>query len=264
MHTGDGIKGRHEGAVGRAPAGANQMLRQVLLLLDCGLMIACTAGRPLETGGLAQHNVVVKRDSDLQETAFTIAAGDCRITWTVYGSEANRGVVRHRSDCGLTLGEQAPLMRKVLRKVMESGTNAAEFRTLSWGRLYPDGARDTTMPVRIAKAARRSADWDVVRGAPRGGDVNGSVRKLANDASIYEELRAIFQESGLEIHLTTVEKVLVQKAELLPFFERLRQAGVRPGDRVPYDCQAWFSVRPIVGKKAGGAGTAVKHLDVER
>lgn len=225
------------------------MLRQTLFLLACGLTLACTGGRPLEAGGSRQDTVVVKRDPELKETAYTISAGDCRISWTVYGSEVNRGVVRHCSDCGLTLGEQAPLIGKVLRKVMESGTDAAGFRTLSWGRLYPDGARDATLSVRLALAAKRSADWDLVRGTPRGGDINSWVRKLANEAFIYEELRPIFQESGLEIHLVAVEKVLVQKARLLPFFERLREAGTRPEDKVPFDCQAWFSVRPAGGSE---------------
>jgi hypothetical protein len=194
---------------------------------------------------MQQDYIVVEPDPELQETTFAILAGDCRISWTVYGSDANQGVIRHRSDCGLPLGEQAPLIGKLLRKVMESGTDAAGFRTLSWGRLYPDGARDATLSVRLALAAKRSADWNPITGMPRGGDINGWVRKLANEAVIYDELRLIFRESGLEIRLSAVEKVLVQKAKLLPFFAQLREAGVRPDDKLPFDCQAWFSVRQI-------------------
>jgi hypothetical protein len=191
--------------------------------------------------------VVVKHDPENRETDFTIVSGDCRITWTVYKTEANRGVFRHRSDCGLTLAEQAPLVGKVLRKVMATGVEAAGLRTLSWGRLCPDGARDTTMPARLALAAKRSAEWDAARGAPRSGDVNGWVRKLANEALIYAELLPVFSQSGLEIKLTSVEKVLVLPAGRLPFFEKLREGGVRAQDRVPFDCQTWFSVRPSGG-----------------
>ncbi len=221
------------------------MFRQTLLLAACGLMLACTGERPPAAGGLRAGGVLVEHHAELRETNYTAVAGDCKISWTVYGSEANRGVARHRSDCGLTLGEQAPLIAKVLRKVMDTKGEAAQVRTLSWGRLYPDGARDATMAVRLALAAKRSAEWDAARGAPRGGDINGWVRKLANDAVIYQELRPIFRESGLEIRLATVEKVLVQQAKLLPFFERLREGGARAGDKLPFDCQAWFSVRPI-------------------
>jgi hypothetical protein len=222
------------------------MLRYLLFWTACGLALNCTGGRPLLATGMQQDNIVVERDPELQETTFAISAGDCRISWTVYGSEENRGVIRHRSDCGLTLGEQAPLIGKLLRKVMEAGTDAARFRTLMWGRLYPDEARDATMSARLALAAKRSADWDPIRGTPRGGDINGWVRKLANEAMIYEELRAILRESSLEIRLATVEKVLVQKARLLPFFAQLGEAGVRPNDKLPFDCQAWFSVRQII------------------
>ena len=100
------------------------------------------------------------------------------------------------------------------------------------------------MAVRLAAAALRSREWDRTRGVPRGGDINGWVRQLANEASIFEELRPVFQEAGLEIQLTSVEKVLVQQAGRLPFSDRLLEAGARRNDRVPFDCQAWFSVRP--------------------
>jgi hypothetical protein len=224
------------------------MLRYLLFWTACGLALNCTGGRPLLATGMQQDNIVVERDPELQETTFAISAGDCRISWTVYGSEENRGVIRQRSDCGLTLGEQARLIGKLFRKVMEPGTDAAGFRTLSWGRLYPDGARDATLSVRLALAAKRSADWNPITGVPRGGDINGWVRKLANEAMIYEELHSIFQESGLDIRLATVEKVLVQRARLLPFFQQLREAGVQPEDRLPFDCQAWFSVRHTAGE----------------
>jgi hypothetical protein len=192
-------------------------------------------------------DVVVARNPGLQETVYTVSSGDCRVSWTVYGSETNRGVVRHWSDCGLALAEQAPLIGKLLRKMMESGTPAEELRTLSWGRLAPDGARDLTLSVRLAMAAKRSADWDPARGMPRGGDINGWVRALANEDSIYDELRQVFREAGLQIHLASVEKVLVEEAKRLPFFDRLRATGVQPEDRVPFDCQAWFSIRPAGG-----------------
>ena len=227
------------------------MLRRAPVLLACGLMLACTGGRPQEAGGWREDDVLVERRSELQETNYTVTAGDCRIAWTVYESEANHGAIRHRSDCGLTLAEQAPRIGRVLRKVMETKVEAAQLRTLSWGRLYPDGARDATMAVRLALAAKRSAEWDAARGVPRGGDVNGWVRNLANDTLIYDELRPVFRDFGLEIRLAAVEKVLVQQTELLPFLERLRKGGARTEDKLPFDCQAWFSVRPVGEGKRG-------------
>jgi hypothetical protein len=178
-----------------------------------------------------------------EPATFTVRSGDCAISWQVLPSDTNRVVIQHRSDCGLPLGEQAPLIADLLGKV------PAPFHTLSWGRLCPDGARDVTMPVRLALAARRSPGWDGRRGAPRSGDPSGFIKKLANDALIYRELQRVFTAAGLDLRLTAVEKVLVLRARELPFFDRLRAGGAQPSDKLPFDCQAWFSVGPASGRQ---------------
>jgi hypothetical protein len=218
--------------------------KRVLVVFAVGLVLLCAAGWPSPASGSGQQDVLVVRSGE-KETEYSIAVGDCRIRWTVYSSEANAGVIRHRSDCGLSLGQQAPLIAKVLRKVLSTESQASRFRTLTWGRLLPDGSKDTTMAERLVFAAERSPGWDVTRGRPKKGDVNGFVRTLANDAVIYEELRPVFAEAGLELRLASVEKVLVLPAKQLRFFERLHDAGIHPRDRVPFDFQAWFSIRPI-------------------
>jgi hypothetical protein len=203
---------------------------------------------------VGQEAVVVGQNAERQETEYKIAADNCTITWTVYTSELNRGVIGHRSDCSLSLREQAPLIAKLLRKVLETN-GAGRFHTLSWGRLYaygnPNENADTTMAVRLALAAKRSPQWDSERGRPRNGkanglvDVNGSVRTLANNATIYKELQSVFAESGLELQLSSAEKVLIFRAGQMPFFKTLQKSGVRASDRLPFDCLTWFSVRPI-------------------
>jgi hypothetical protein len=235
------------------------MWRQSAVLLACGVMLACTGARSREAGGDSaspgrDSEIAVERDPELRETRYTIGSGACRITWTVSATEANRGVIRHHAACELPLAEQAPLISKLMRKVMESEPEAARFRALSWGRLYPDGPRDSTLAARLALAAKRSAQWDAVKGAPRNGDVNGFARQLANDASIYEELRRVFQQSGLEVRLVSVEKVLVLPAGRLPFFESLREGGVRAQDRLPFDFMAWFSIGKAGPPGPGGGG----------
>ncbi len=194
-------------------------------LLLCAPVLACSGARGQE-----------------EAATFTVRSGDCSISWQILPSENNRVTVQHRADCGLPPAERAPLIAELLRKV------PAPFQTLSWGRLCPDGARDVTMPVRLALAARHSPGWDARRGVPRAGDPNGFVRKLANDTLIYGELQRVFAAAGLELRLAAVEKVLVLRARELPFFDRLRAGGARPSDRLPFDCQAWFSVRPGGGK----------------
>jgi hypothetical protein len=232
-----------------AATAARAALR-LAVLLACGMMLACTGARSPRADGEGGETipgrdteVAVEHDPGLRETSYTIGSGACRITWTVSATEANGGVIRQRADCGLPFAEQVSLISKVMRRVMGSDPEAAKVRTLFWGRLYPDGARDSTLAVRLALAAGRSAQWDAARGAPRNGDANGFVRQLANDALIYEELRQAFQQSGLEIRLVSVEKVLVLPAGRLPFFESLQEGGLRAEDRLPFDCMAWFSIR---------------------
>ena len=105
------------------------MWRRTGVVLAFGALVACTGARAPGGSG-ASLDEVVEHDSANRETDYTIVSGDCRITWTVYHTEANRGVIRHRSDCGLALAEQAPLIGKVLRKVMAADAEAAAFRTL--------------------------------------------------------------------------------------------------------------------------------------
>jgi hypothetical protein len=110
------------------------------------------------------------------------------------------------------------------------------------------------MPARLVLAAARPAEWNAAKGARRSGDVNGWVRKPANEAPVYEELRPVFSPSGRDIKLSSVEKVLVQPAGRPEFFEKLREGGVRASDRVPFDCQAWFPVRPAGGARREAKG----------
>jgi hypothetical protein len=187
--------------------------------------------------------VEVVEDDAAREARYTITSGDCRITWTVFRTPVNLGVIRHHAVCGLDLRDQAPLIEKVLARVMESDAAAGKFRTLMWGRLYPDDAKESTLSARLAVAAMRSDDWDASRGRPNRGEINAWTRKTMEGAHVYEELKPVFAARGLEIRLGSVEKVLVQQAGKLDFFRELSGAGVGVADRVPFDCQTWFSVK---------------------
>lgn len=203
------------------------MGKQAIFVLTCSLCL------------VSGQEVTTQRDAALGETTFSIVSGDCRIRWTTFESGLNRGGIRQRPDCQLPLAEQAPLIVKLFERARKTG----ELRTLGWGRLFPDGRKDLTLSTRLALAAKRSPGWNPVTGRPRTGDINAFIRKLANEARIYEELRPVFEQAGFTIELTSVEKVLVMPAAQLPFFDKLKQKGVRPRDRLPFDCQTWFSLR---------------------
>jgi hypothetical protein len=228
------------------------MLKRVLVFCAAGMVVTSLAGRQFQPLALGQEEVIVGPNPDPAETDYRIDVKNCTITWRVSSSEPNRGVIGQHSDCALSLGEQAPLIAKLLGKVLET-REAGQLHTLFWGRLYPygnPGNPDATMAVRLALAAKRSPQWDSARGRPRNGEVdgwvgvNGWVRTLANDAAIYKELQRVFAEAGLQLRLSSVEKVLIFRAGEMPFFETLRKSGVRASDLLPFDCLTWFSVEP--------------------
>jgi hypothetical protein len=190
--------------------------------------------------------VLVESDPGHQQSKYSIAKGTCRIHWVVFTGGINQGVVLHRPDCTLPLPEQIPLISQVMGKVLENASSAGMIRTLYWGRLYPDGRPDPVLAMRLAVAAKRSALWDAARGLPKTGNLNTFIRKLANEASIYAELREAFRKAGLDLQVVSVEKVLVVRARALPFSERLPKSEIQPADRLPYDCMTWLSI-----KKAG-------------
>jgi len=189
--------------------------------------------------------VTVQTDPGTHDTTYSIAKGNCRIRWVASGSEVNRGVVRQYADCALPFPEQVSLISKLMSRFLKDAAKKDAFRTLSWGRLFPDGPKDTEMAARLAEAAKRSPQWDAARGLPKTGDLNGFVRKLANEASIHAELREAFRNAGLDIEIASVEKVLVLRAGQLPFFDRLSTREVKATDRLPFDCQTWFKVSKL-------------------
>ncbi|MGD0577537.1 MAG: hypothetical protein ABSC08_01285 [Bryobacteraceae bacterium] len=191
--------------------------------------------------------VVVTSEPAYAETTYATAAGDCRISWIVSHTELNKGVIRHRSDCSLPFPEQMPLIARVMTRVFKDEPGIGASPKLYWGRLYPDGHPDPLLAARLATAAKRSPQWDSIHGRPVSGNVNLFVRKLANDARIYTELRKLFRKSGLEIEVAAVEKVLIGRAAELPFLQPLPQ-GMQAADRLPYDCMVWLSISRSVSR----------------
>jgi hypothetical protein len=115
------------------------------------------------------------------------------------------------------------------------------------------------MAERLALAAAGSPEWDREEGRVVSGDVNGWILDLLSDPALYEEILSLFRDEGLEIRPASVEKVLVGRADGLPFLDALLAAGARSSDRVPFDCQVWFSVRPLAGAE-GGSGSAIRRI----
>jgi hypothetical protein len=205
---------------------------------------------PLDSTGLhvlpqcfaaAVSSVTIEHDSQWNATIYKISSRDCTIEWVARNTEP--GVIKYTAECAAPLAEQVPLLEKICGEFLSKDKNAQAFRTLFWGRLEPDnqnGSRE--LSLRLALAAHKSPGWDARRGKPKNGDINGFVKDIANREMIYPELKELFARLHKNITFSCAEKVLVQKAEKLPFFDRLKQQGVKAADKLPFDCMTWFSI----------------------
>ena len=188
-----------------------------------------------------EGTVTVEHSQRDNATQYSISKDGCTITWIARNSE--KGVVLHRSQCAAPLALQVKLLENICREFFQSRENAKALRTVFWGRLEPDmpnGSRE--LSLRLALAAHQSPDWDARRGRPGNGDFNGFVKALANSALIYPELKELFERFHKTIRFSCAEKVLVMEAGKLPFYEQLKQHGVKASERLPFDCMTWFSV----------------------
>ena len=187
------------------------------------------------------YAVTVHRDESFRTTTYRVSKGKCTVEWIARDVEP--GVIKHRAVCLSPIGLQLPLMKRLCAEFLRNDPNAPVLRTLFWGRLEPDQSNASwEMSYRMALAAYHSSGWDVRRGKPKNGDMNGFVRDLANRSVIYPELKELFESFHRNIRFSCAEKVLVQKAGKLPFYDHLKARGVGVEDKLPFDCMTWFSI----------------------
>ncbi len=214
------------------------------------LLIALASNRADAAGPAAtQHpsdecrtaEVMVERNADYAETTYGISCKNCRIEWIARDAEV--GVVKLWSQCSLPLSEQMPLLNRIYDHFLRRDRNARALRTLFMGEIDPDAeAGSREMSIRLALAAHKSSGWDARKGEAKSGDMNGFVKDLANREMIYSELKELFTRFQQDVKISCVEKVLVQQADKLPYFDQLNKQGVQATDKLPFDCMTWFAI----------------------
>jgi hypothetical protein len=155
----------------------------------------------------------------VKETIYTLE--DNSISLTTYETELNKDILRLRSKSELPLKEQVAIISRILKKVPKE----RRFRTFFIGRLIYAFGADRTLSERLSLAASQSPLWDKEKDRPHTGHENKFVKDIANQAMIYLELKEMFARHGYEIHVASVEKVLID-----------------PQTKLPYDCMTWFSL----------------------
>jgi hypothetical protein len=166
--------------------------------------------------------IIVLHKDDVKETIYALE--DNSISLTTYDTEINKHVLRLRSKSELPLKEQVGIISRILNKVPKE----RQFRTFFIGRLIDAFGADRTLSERLSQAADTSPLWDKEKGRPQTGHENKFVKEIANQAMIYPELREMFARHGYEIHVVSVEKVLID-----------------PQTKLPYDSQTWFSLSKL-------------------
>ncbi len=186
------------------------------------------------------YQVNIEANPEYQERYYSICDGLCEFKWEIYLTEINKGIIGNRTACYKSLQDQAYILSELLQTVLDDKKGSGPYHTLFWRRLYnTDSNSNNNMAVRLAVAASRSLKWDKKKGRFQEGY---SIVDLANDAMIYQELFDVFRGAGLKLKMVSGEKVLIARADKVSFFSKLKEHGIKPEDRIPYDFMVWFSI----------------------
>jgi hypothetical protein len=178
----------------------------------------------------------VARD-DSGVTATARYPGQCEASLSHAPSRAR--TLRYRNECEPALDANLRALAALLAALFGPAGLPGQVAQLDAGRLvmtWPE------MALRLALAARASADWDAARAARNDGYANALVRDVANRQRIFRELDSLL---GRDITLGSVEKVLIGPPQLTPIAAALRAHGVGEAERLPFDAQVWLQLRPL-------------------
>lgn len=204
------------------------------------MLLFALAGAPINAQTVP---ISVHVRPELSQTDYCLAEDLCRICWSTHQTPLNENVLQHRGDCDRALDLQAPLWDHLLSYILAHDPARGRIDTLFWGRLVSEkDPNRLEMAYRLSLAASRSSDWNANTGGPRKDGLNAFVRHLANSANIYPELKKLFAGHGLSLIVNGVEKVMVLPANRLPYYDRLKNKGVAPKEKLPFDCLIWFKI----------------------
>jgi hypothetical protein len=181
-----------------------------------------------------------------KEIKYYHQAEGYRLEWTTYELEQNQNVVKHLQG-DITIEDMQPILAAMIKTVFDTEKNALadKINTLAWGRIVPDNSiKNTEVSKRLVVAAALAREWDRKTGSVKTGqEINTWIKDLANQADIFYEIPQAFEEQGMTIKISSVEKVLVSRADALPYFEKIKKFGIKAEDKLPWDCQVWFDIQ---------------------
>jgi len=179
----------------------------------------------------------------LKEGEYFAKLDQCSILWQVNEFKDTKNIKifypQHDSSykCSIPFKNKLSLYQELLRQITNDWEKSriTSFCTSSFESLnFPQAWSET-----LALASHESLDWnDYKKNYPRHKGNNSSndiLVKIVNEKNIYQELANLFLASGLELKLSSVEKVFALPLKDLPFKESLKTKGVPEKARLIYD-----------------------------
>jgi hypothetical protein len=176
--------------------------------------------------------------------AFVVERNGCRIQWNAIEMKepGKKKLLSVRRNCAIPFSEQVRIHQAILAEIFSKWA-ASEFGTISWGSF--GSSSDWSWNIPIAIASSKSSEYKAYRAKrPKAKNVNDIFVKLANETVAYNDLRQIIRAFGIDIELSSVEKVFVSTAKDLPFHAALSDSGINAKEKVIYDVAfSYFTIK---------------------
>ncbi len=174
------------------------------------------------------------------EDAARTASGECPIALE---HRREWGTLTYRNACAQSLDEKGRVLGELLTALFGEGLLPDEIGSLALGRMVE---LSEELSRRLALDAHRSPAWPEVlrKQAPLDLGTHGAANRFVGewiDASdAYHALEAPLVARGVTPQAGTVEKVLITPPAPTSLGEWLREQGVPPDARVPFDAIVWL------------------------
>jgi hypothetical protein len=181
-----------------------------------------------------------EKDSLLQSITYFIDDSLEYIALEISKNKINSGVVRYRYRGNSGLRQQVNKLDTLLFTILKE--TDIPLTQLAWGRLSDHNNRDYTLAKRLSLLAFNSTLWDKNKGKPIKGHENAFVANHAKNFA--PEIDTLLKKYNYKIVSISAEKVLISSADLLPFWNKI-MGEVNGPDKLPWDCQLWFILKPV-------------------
>ncbi len=151
-----------------------------------------------------------------------------------------------RNDCQQPLKEKLGLLKSMIEMLIPTSEDRHTIRTLFVGRLvltFPEFAQ------RLAKAASESPEWDAKRAWKEPGYSNRFVLQLLKQDHLFPELGKVLAAFDYQVHISSVEKILMAKPQDISFGSWLLEQGAHPQIKLPFDAMTWFHLEPRISNQ---------------